>query len=111
MISQVKTPEKDGYSAVQIGYGSKKSKHIKKPQRGHLLKAKSSETETQNIRWMKEFRVEDPSKFEVGAVIDAGVFKEGDMVKVSAISKGKGFQGVVKRHGFSGGPRTHGQKH
>ena len=99
VVTQVKTGEKDGYNAVQFGFGKKSPKRIKKPQRA------------KNVRWMREFKVEDTSEFEVGAVIDAGIFKEGDEIKVSAISKGKGFQGVVKRHGFHGGPRTHGQKH
>ncbi len=113
VITQIKTKENDGYDAVQVGYGSKNPKNIKKPQRGHLakIKSKNENVKTADIRWLKEFTADDSEKFEVGDVIDAGVFKEGDMVKVTAVSKGKGFQGVVKRHGFSGGPRTHGQKH
>lgn len=99
VVAQVKTAEKDGYNAVQIGYGSKNPKHIKKPQKSKAF------------RWLKEFRVDDTGSFKVGDVVDAGVFKEGERVKVVATSKGKGFQGVVKRHGFHGGPRTHGQKH
>ena len=99
VVTQIKTGEKDGYSAVQFGFGKKSPKRIKKPQRA------------KNVRWMREFKIRDTSEFEVGAVIDAGIFKEGDKIKISAISKGKGFQGVVKRHGFHGGPRTHGQKH
>lgn len=131
VIVQLKTPEKDGYKSVQIGYGFKNSKHIKKPQKGHLKKisnfsafapppkategySKASadrQFSISNVKWLKEFRVEKPEDFQPGDVIGAGVFKEGDKVRVSAISKGKGFQGVVRRHGFAGGPRTHGQKH
>jgi large subunit ribosomal protein L3 len=98
-VTQVKTPEKDGYHAVQVGYGTQKESRIRKPQRAKGL-----------YRGLKEFRIEGGA-FELGSTIDAGTFKEGDVVQVSAISKGKGFQGVVKRHGFKGGPRSHGQKH
>ena len=112
VVVQVKTEEKDGYSAVQVGYGSKNPKRIKKPQKSHFAKISDSKFKNLNaIRWLREFRVDDVSGFKVGDVIDAGIFKEGEKIKVSAISKGKGFQGVVKRHGFHGGPRTHGQKH
>ncbi|MBI3573961.1 50S ribosomal protein L3 [Candidatus Kaiserbacteria bacterium] len=99
-VTQVKTPEKDGYTSVQVGYGVQKESRIKKPQRTKGL-----------FRGLKEFRYEEAAKLEVGATMDASVFAEGDHVAVSAISKGKGFQGVVKRYGFKGGPRSHGQKH
>ncbi|MEK7596483.1 MAG: 50S ribosomal protein L3 [Patescibacteria group bacterium] len=107
LVTQVKSKEKDGYSAVQLGFGEKKDKNIKKPQKGHLKKI----TINLNLRWLREFRVADESKYKLGDVIDASVFKEGDKVQVSGTVKGRGFQGVVKRHGFHGGPRTHGQKH
>jgi large subunit ribosomal protein L3 len=99
-VTQVKAKDTDGYVAVQIGYGVRKESRVRKPQRTKGL-----------FRGFKEFRVSDASTFSVGSVIDASIFSEGETVSVSAISKGKGFQGVVKRHGFSGGPRTHGQKH
>jgi len=100
-VTQVKTADtKDGYAAVQVGTGVQKEKNINKAQR-----AKGTH------RTLKEFRVADAGGLEMGATIDASVFSEGDVVEVSAISKGKGFQGVVKRHGFAGGRRTHGQKH
>jgi len=99
-VTQVKTPEKDGYTAVQVGYGVQKESRIAKPQRAKGL-----------FRGLKEFRFEDAAKMTVGDVIEATVFAEGDKVTVSALSKGKGFQGVVKRYGFKGGPRSHGQKH
>lgn len=100
-ITALKNTEKDGYSAVQVGFGVAKEKNMSKPVKGHL-KGKL----LKNIR---EFRTGDTP--ELGSTIDVSSFKEGDLIEVSGISKGKGFQGVVKRHGFSGGSRTHGQKH
>lgn len=101
-VTYVRLPEKDGYSAVQVGYGVAKEKNVSKPVRGHL-KDKGL------FKHLKEFRTTDVH--EVGAPINVSLFAEGDVVEVSGVSKGKGFQGVVKRHGFSGGSRTHGQKH
>jgi large subunit ribosomal protein L3 len=105
-VTQVKTEEKDGYSAVQVGFGEKKAKNINKAQKGHFK-------DMGNFAHVKEYRLKgtETSTANVGDKIDLAAFKEGDMITVSAISKGKGFQGVVKRHGFHGGPRTHGQKH
>lgn len=101
-ITQVKTNETDGYTAVQIGYDSKNEKNINKAQRtkGNFAK-------------YKEFRLapENSEEWSVNSEIKSDIFEEGDTVAVSAVSKGKGFQGVVKRHGFAGGRRTHGQKH
>lgn len=108
-IVQVKTKEKDGYSAVQLGFGVRKEKNIKKPQRGHLAKILSTKSEIRNLRYLKEFRV-DPTDLKAGDEVKLTDFKSGDKVTVIAISKGKGFQGVVKRHGFHGGPKSHGQK-
>ena len=99
-VTQVKNAEKDGYVAVQVGFGSRKEKNVSAPVRGHL---KGLST----FRYLREFPGEG---LERGAAMDASVFAPGDVVAVSAISKGKGFQGVVKRHGFHGGPRSHGQK-
>ena len=99
-VTQVKTVEKDGYNAVQIGSGERKESRIKTPQKGHLK-------DLPMVRHMREFEGEG---LERGAKIDVTTFAVGDVVIVSAISKGKGFQGVVKRHGFKGGPRSHGQK-
>ncbi len=101
-VTQVKTTEgKDKYSAVQVGVGERKVKNISKAVLGH--------TKGKGYTHIREFR--DAGTFEVGATIDASVFSVGDVVQVSGISKGKGFQGVIKRHGFHGGPRSHGQKH
>lgn len=102
VAAYVKTKEKDGYSAVVFGFGERKLKNIKKPQR-----------KLGNFMWLKEFKRENKDEVQIsaGSKIDVSVFEAGDKVTVSGTSKGKGFQGVVKRHGFKGGPRTHGQKH
>lgn len=108
VVTQVKTKEKDGYDALQVGYGARKSKNISKAVLGHLKALGPFAT-------LKEFQpgvaAEGADAPKVGDSMNAGVFAAGDTVAVSAISKGKGFQGVVKRHGFGGGPRSHGQKH
>ena len=108
VVTHVRTPEKDGYTAFQVGAGTQKEKNIPKPEKGHLKGLG-------NFRLLKEFRIfagdKPASNYVVGDKVDVTVFKEGDPITVSAISKGKGFQGVVKRHGFGGGRRTHGQKH
>lgn len=111
-VIQVKTKEKDGYVAVQLGFGTKKEKNIKKPQRGHLKKIsrlRQGSGGQANLRWLREFRV-DEIELKPGDQIDVSTFVPGDKVNVIAVSKGKGFQGVVKRHGFHGGPKSHGQK-
>jgi large subunit ribosomal protein L3 len=99
VVTQVKTSDTDGYNAVQVGYGEQKESRINKAQ-----KPKG------NVRGLKEFKME-AGELAVGSVIEVSAFTEGEKVTVSAVSKGKGFQGVVKRHGFAGGPRSHGQKH
>ena len=101
-VTQVKTTDKDGYQAVQLGFGEKKKKHIKKPQIGHLK-------DLGDIRYMREFRAEE-GNLKRGDKIDINTFAPGDIVRVTSTSKGKGFQGVVKRHGFSGSKATHGNK-
>lgn len=102
-VTQIKNIEKDGYSAIQLGYGE--SKKLNKAQTGHLKQAASSSKK------LREFRTEDvasASDIEVGSKITVENFEEGDVVKVTAISKGKGFAGTIKRHNFSRGPETHG---
>ncbi|HWP61537.1 MAG TPA: 50S ribosomal protein L3 [Candidatus Paceibacterota bacterium] len=99
-VTQVKTTETDGYAAVQIGAGTRKESRLSKPVKGHLK-------DLGNLRYLREFSGEGMNR---GDKIEVSVFTPGDVVEVSAISKGKGFQGVVKRHGFRGGPRSHGQK-
>ena len=104
VVSLVRTDEKDGYRAVQVAADATKVERITKAEKGHLKDLGAFAT-------LREFRtVEAPSQ-KVGDKIDVTLFKEGDVIEVVAISKSKGFQGVVKRHGFGGGPRTHGQKH
>ncbi len=105
-VTQVKNTEKDGYEAVQIASGETKESRVNKAERGHRGGA---------LKHVVEFRPrtgtkESISGIEKGAALDASVFAQGDIVSVSAISKGKGFQGVVKRHGFKGAPRSHGVK-
>jgi len=104
-VTQVRTKEKDGYTAHQVGFAVAKEKSVTKPLKGHL---KASGGLFKNL---KEFRVEEGDEKKVGDTIDVSQFVPGDMVVVCGISKGKGFQGVVKRHGFHGGRRSHGQKH
>ena len=102
-VTQIKTTEKDGYQALQVGIGSRKEKNVSKPVLGH--------TKGKAFRYLREFPLDvSGGQLEVGASLDVAIFAPGDVVAVSAISKGKGFQGVVKRHGFHGGPRSHGQK-
>ena len=102
-VTTIKTLEKDGYSAVQVGAGEKKPKNIAKAQKGQFKNLGS-------FRFLKEFRG-DAGTLKAGDKIESSIFAAGDLITVSAISKGKGFQGTVKRHHFKGGSRTHGQKH
>lgn len=106
IVVQVKDRDKDGYTAVQIGMGERKLKNIKKPQRGHLKGLLP-------VRYLREFHLDEKeaSQLRRGSRLNASLFQEGEMVRVSGISKSKGFQGVVKRHGFHGAPATHGTKH
>lgn len=105
VVVQKKTVEKDGYNAIQVGFGEIKENKINKPLKGHFDKA-----EIEYKKFLREFRVENPDEFEIGQEIKADIFQEGDKVDVTGISKGKGTQGVVKRHGFSRGRETHGSK-
>ncbi len=103
IVTQVINEEKDGYNAVQVGFGEKKEKNIPNAQKKHF-------GDLGNFEVIREFRG-DIAETKKGDSIDVTIFEVGDKVVVSATSKGKGFQGVVKRHNFAGGPRTHGQKH
>lgn len=102
-ITQLKTIESDGYNAVQIGFGEQKESRLNRPQLNHLKKAKADP-----VSYLQEFRVEDTGAFEVGKVLTVESFKEGDMIDVIGTTKGRGFQGVVRRYRFGGGPATHG---
>ncbi len=102
VVTQVRTLERDGYEAVQLGYGSKK--RLNEPEKGHLKAANAG-----NLRYLREFKADNLAAIQVGQKFGVDIFKPGDRVDVTAISKGRGFAGVVKRHGFAGGPKTHGQ--
>jgi large subunit ribosomal protein L3 len=102
VVTQILTPERNGYRAVQIGFGHKK--RLNEPEQGHL---KASGAQSRFLREMKV--VDDADEYTVGQTLDAGFFEVGEVVDVTGTSKGKGFTGVVKRHGFRGGPKTHGQ--
>jgi large subunit ribosomal protein L3 len=102
-ITQIKTVENDGYSSIQMGSVKKKIKNVKNPQKNHFAKAK-----VEPCKKIVESRVEDTSKYEVGQKCNIDVFSENDYIDVQGISKGKGFQGVMKLHGYSGGPASHG---
>jgi large subunit ribosomal protein L3 len=104
-VVQVKTPEKEGYAAVQIGFGEKRQKLFTKAVLGHYRKNNLTPA-----RWLKEFRIEDPSAHSVGQVLGADLFEVGKRVDVVGTTMGRGFQGVVKRHRFKGGPMSHGVK-
>jgi len=104
VITQVKSRERDGYDAVQVGLVENKVKQsqLSSPEKGHLRGL-------ENVRYLREFRAADTGAIKRGDKVDVGFLKQGDLVNVVGISKGRGFAGVVKRHHFSGGPKTHGQ--
>jgi large subunit ribosomal protein L3 len=102
-IVQLKTQEKDGYQAVQLGFGKQKESRINKPRRGHFAKAGIDSAFV-----LREFRVQSLDDVSVGSVVDASVFSEGELVDVTGTSKGRGFTGVVKRWKFAGGKKSHG---
>ena len=104
VITQIKTKEKDGYEAVQVGFGTKREKNVKNPQKGLYKKNKLSPS-----RMLKEIKDYPVEGLKEGDEIKVDIFKAGDNIKVTGTSKAKGFQGVVKRHGFGGGVKTHGQ--
>lgn len=115
-VTQIKgKTTKDGYDAVQFGFGVRNAKNINKAQTGHMKKAAKEGADgnmsATNFAHTREIRIADSSAFNLGDTIGLDTFAPGDSVVVTGTSKGKGFQGVVKRHGFKGGPRSHGQKH
>lgn len=105
VVTQVKTAENDGYNAVQVGFVDKRAKLVSKPLKGHFDKAGVSYK-----RYVREFKFENASEYSVKDEIKADIFAAGDKIDVTAISKGKGFQGAIKRHGQSRGPMAHGSK-
>jgi large subunit ribosomal protein L3 len=100
VVTQIKTAEREGYNAVQLAFGQ--AKRLSKAMKGHLK-------ELGNFKYLREFEVDNPAKLKVGQVVDVSILQEGNVVDVTGISKGRGFAGVVKRHHFKGGPKTHGQ--
>ena len=103
VVAQVKTVETDGYNAIQLGFGEVKDKHINKPEAGHFAKAKLA-----NKKHLREFRLEDITSYKVGDEVKLDIFEAGERIDVQGTSKGKGFQGVIKRHGQHRGPMGHG---
>ena len=105
VVTQIKTTENDGYTAIQVGFQDAKEKSLNKPQKGHLAAANTLK------KHLKEFRVDSVDAYTVGQEIKADVFAAGEMIDVTGISKGKGFQGPIKRHGQSRGPESHGSRY
>jgi large subunit ribosomal protein L3 len=104
VVTQVKSQDRDGYDAVQVGFIENKVRQsqLNSPEKGHLR-------DLENVRYLREFRADDISSIKRGDKVDVGFLKQGDLVNVIGLSKGRGFAGVVKRHHFAGGPKTHGQ--
>jgi len=105
IITQVKTTLNDGYNAIQVGYGNVSTKSLTQPQLGHLQKSN-----IQPLKYLKEFRVNDPADFNVGQVLNVESFVAGQLINVTGKSIGKGFSGLQKRYNFTRGPMTHGSK-
>ncbi len=105
IVIQNKTVESDGYNAVQIGFGEIKEKHLTKPMKGRFDKAG-----VQPVKFIREMRLATPSEYKAGDTVGVDIFEAGELVDVTGVSKGKGFAGTVKRHGFARGPMGHGSK-
>ena len=105
IVVQIKNDEVDGYTSVQLGFGEIKEKHLTKAKKGHFEKANVKPT-----KYLREFKLENSSELKVGDALDVSVFEAGDKVNVKGRTKGKGFQGAIKRHGFSRGRMSHGSK-
>ncbi|MBZ2175234.1 50S ribosomal protein L3 [Schnuerera sp. xch1] len=105
-VIQKKTEEKDGYNAIQVGFGEVKEDRVNKPMKGHFDKA-----EVEYKKYTKEFKIDNIDDFEIGQEIKVDIFEEGDKIDVVGTSKGKGTQGTIKRHNYGRGPETHGSKY
>ena len=105
VVTQIKTVASDGYNAVQLGFGERKASRINKPMQGHLKKSGGG-----RYAYLREVPVDDPAQFTLGQTIDLDMFKIGERVNVTGTTKGRGFAGVIKRHGFHGGKQTHGSR-
>jgi large subunit ribosomal protein L3 len=104
-ITQIKTETKEGYNAIQVGYGNTREKLLTKPELGHLAKSQSAP-----VKHLREYHVDDTGSYDLGQQIDVSIFNDGDLVDVSGVSIGKGFAGYQKRHNFRRGPMAHGSK-
>lgn len=105
VVTQIKTRDTDGYDALQLGFGGKRTSRVNKPLQGHFKKSGD-----QCFRFLKEFSVENPADYSIGQELTVEMFKVGDRVDVVGTTKGRGFSGVIKRHGFHRGPMTHGSR-
>ena len=105
IVTEVKTTEKNGYNSIQIGYGNVSSKSLTQPELGHLQKSN-----IQPLKYLKEFRINQESDFEIGQVLNVDAFEPGQLVNIQGKTIGKGFSGLQKRHNFTRGPMTHGSK-
>jgi len=105
IITQIKTVLTDGYDAIQVGYGTVPSKYLTQPELGHLQKSN-----IQPLKYLKEFRIENPEEFTVGQILNVESFSSGQLINITGKSTGKGFSGLQKRHNFTRGPMTHGSK-
>ena len=105
VITQIKTVLTDGYNAIQIGYGVTSSKYLSQPELGHLQKSN-----IQPLKYLKEFRINNPEEFKVGQILNVESFAAGQLVNITGKTNGKGFSGLQKRHNFARGPMTHGSK-
>ena len=116
-VTQVKDEKRDGYSAIQVGFGEVSDKRLTQGEKGHLGLLKSDKKHPQRkksknippVRYLREFRTNNANQYEVGQVLTVEQFEPGDHIDVSGTTKGRGFAGTIKRHGFGGGPKTHGQ--
>jgi large subunit ribosomal protein L3 len=105
VVTQIKTDLKDGYNAIQVGYGIVSNKYLTQPELGHLQKSN-----IQPLKYLKEFRVNHPEEFQIGQILNVDSFTSGQLVDITGKSSGKGFSGLQKRHNFTRGPMTHGSK-
>ncbi len=105
IVTQIKTKEKDGYSAIQVGYTNVSNKSLTQPELGHLQKSN-----IQALKYLKEFRVKDETEFEIGQILNVDLLPSGQLVNIKGKTSGKGFTGLQKRHNFTRGPMTHGSK-
>ena len=105
VVTQIKTKDTDGYDALQLGFGGKKTSRVNKPLQGHFKKSGD-----QCFQFLKEFSVDNPAEFNIGQELTLEMFKVGERVDIVGTTKGRGFSGVIKRHGFHRGPMTHGSR-